>query len=196
MGGPWRFDSAKLMRLNDPERFETLPPAVLWQAMGVPDPRVIVEIGAGTGMFASAFSALAPGATVYAVDAEPAMVEWMQSNRPEVRDGRIVPALAQATGVPLENDLADIVFMINLHHELVDPTATYLEAKRVLRPGGRILVADWAPVETPKGPPLKVRVTAETLSAHLTAAGFGDVSIHKGLAWHSLVTATRPLVLA
>ena len=40
---------------------------------------MIVEIGAGTGLFAARFARMAPGAIVYAVDLEPAMVESLPS---------------------------------------------------------------------------------------------------------------------
>ena len=36
-----------------------------------PEPSVIVEIGAGTGLFAGRFAAMAPDAKVFAVDTEP-----------------------------------------------------------------------------------------------------------------------------
>jgi len=194
--GTGKFDPARLHRLNDPERFEMLPPAVLWRALGAEGADVIVDIGAGTGLFASAMCALAPHALVYAADSESAMVEWMRTNRPEVAEGCLVPLLAQESRVPLDDAIADAVYMVNLHHELLDPTATYMDAKRLLRPDGRILVADWAPIETPKGPPGDIRPSAETLASFLIATGFTDVRVHPGLAWHSVLTATRPRMMA
>jgi SAM-dependent methyltransferase len=162
-----KFDPRKLERLTDEGRFETLVPEAMWTALGNPIPRTIVEIGSGPGLFAARFAAMAPGATVYAVDTEPAMLEWMRANRPEVAEGSIVPVLAEETHVPLDDGIADLVTMLNLHHELADPAATYAEAFRLLADGGQILVVDWAPVETPHGPSLSVRVTAETLAAFL-----------------------------
>ena len=83
-----KFDLSRLERLNDESRFKALDPRVLWAALDTPAPDVIVEIGAGTGLFASRFAAMAPQATVYAVDMEPEMVAWMSDNRPEVATGR------------------------------------------------------------------------------------------------------------
>lgn len=193
-----RFDIAKLEKLNDPGRFDDLRPEVMWKALGA-TARVggraisIVEIGAGTGLFASRFAELAPGATVYAVDSEPRMVEWIRDNRPEVAEGALVPVLSSETHVPLPDEVADAIVMINLHHELADAPATYGEAFRLLRPAGRILVADWAPRETRKGPPLAVRATEEQLLATVMGAGFEGAEAHAGaLPDHSLVTATKP----
>ncbi len=186
-----KFDPAKLHKLNDPARLESLRPEVFVAAWRLEAPAVIVEIGAGTGMFAAEFVSGYPGVVVYAVDTVEAMVAWMRENRPEVGDGRIVPVLSAEENVPLNDGIADGVCMINLHHELAAPEAIYAEAWRLLAPFGRVLVADWAPTDTPKGPPLHVRATAEDIACALESAGFIDIEIHAGLPWHSLVTATR-----
>ncbi len=187
-----KFDTAKLERLNDPGRFDSLIPDVMWAALGDPPAETIVEIGAGTALFSAEFAKRAPGATVIAVDIEPVMIEWMTANRPEVAQGRVVPLLATETAVPLPDASADVVAMINLHHELVDPVATYTEALRLLRPGGRLLVADWAARDTGGGPPLAVRITEADLVALLAGSGFENVTAHGGLPKHSLVTARKP----
>jgi len=171
-------------------------PQVMWEALGEPHPDVIVEIGAGTGLFAEEFSRLAPEATVYAVDMAPEMIEWMSEHRSGVvpRDGhapRLVPVRSTETSVPLPDASADLVVMLNVHHELADPVGTYTDAYRLLRPGGQMLVVDWAARETPKGPPQAIRASVAALDAALTAAGFVDVESHAGLVWHSLVTARR-----
>jgi SAM-dependent methyltransferase len=182
-----KFDVAKLEKLNDPARFEDLDPVVMWSAIGVASPAAIVEIGAGTGLFAERFAALAPGAIVYAVDIEPVMIEWMERNRVGPSEGRIVPVLAEETSVPLEDAIADVVVMINLHHELAEPASTYREAVRLLRPGGVVMASDWLPGAGGR-PPEHLRVTPEQLSALLSDAGFRDLVVHDGLTGHTLVT--------
>jgi len=186
-----KFDIAKLERLNDPGRFESLDPVIMWAALGNPDPIVIVDLGAGTGLFAARFAQMAPASTVYAVDTEDAMLAWMHENRPEVAEGRIVPVKAEESKVPLPDDFAGVVTMINLHHELADPDATYAEVYRLMKPGGQILVVDWRPGESPKGPPQEVRVPADDLVMFLERAGFVRARSQGGLPWASLVTAER-----
>ena len=188
-----KFDPTKLERLNDPARFDSIKPDVLWRHADAGIPTVVVEIGAGTGLFAAKFAELAPTATVFATDTEPVMVDWMRANRAEASSGRVVPLLSDESAVPLPDAIADLVVMVNLHHELADPEALLVEASRLLRPGGRLLVADWAARETPKGPPHALRVTAATLTAQLLAAGFVDVAVDEDvLAWHTVGSATRP----
>jgi ubiquinone/menaquinone biosynthesis C-methylase UbiE len=186
-----KFDVAKIERLEDTARFESLDPDVMWAALGSPSPGVIVDIGAGTGLFSRRFAAMAPAATVYAVDTVPEMLRWIEEHPEPAVSGRIRPVLSEESHIPLAADSADLAIMINLHHELVDPAASYREALRILRPGGLILVVDWSPGNTEGGPPQRIRATAEQIVALLESAGFGQAATHAGLPKHSIVTAKK-----
>ena len=189
-----KFNVSELERLNDKGRFESLPPEVMWRALGEPSPQTIVEVGAGTGLFSCRFAEMAPGADVYAVDIEPAMVRWMLEHRPLSLCARLHPLLGRESAVPLGTGEADIVLMINVHHELADPQASYREALRLLGIGGQLLVADWAPDNEHGGPPQHVRASQEHIGSMLAAVGFESVVQHPDLPRHSLLTARKPAV--
>jgi SAM-dependent methyltransferase len=138
---------------------------------------------------------MAPDAEVYAVDIEPTMVRWMMEHRPASLCRRLHPLLGRETVIPLGTGEIDLAVMINLHHELADPQASYRDALRVLRIGGQMLIADWAPGGE-SGPPQHVRATAEQIAEMLTAVGFEDVVMHPGLREHSLLTAKKPAICA
>lgn len=189
-----KFNIAQLERLNDTGRFEDLRPEVMWRVLGDPDPRTIVDIGAGTGLFSCRFAEMAPRADVYAVDIEPTMVRWMMEHKPESVCSRLHPLLGRETAVPLGTGEADLVVMINLHHELADPLGSYREAWRLLHMSGQLLVADWALDDQQGGPPQHVRASAEQIAGMLSAVGFESVIAHPDLPRHSLLTACKPVV--
>lgn len=188
-----RFDPAKLGKLNDVARLDDLVPDLMWSAFAAANARVVVEPGAGTGMFAREFaSRMLPGGTLYAADISSDMIAWMTEHL-QLADGtEIVPLEADATSLPLEDGTADLVYMINLHHELDDIPATLAEAFRVLASGGRIGIVDWKKEPTPKGPPIEFRIGADEIATQLADAGFVATAIHPVLRYHSVVTATRP----
>jgi len=186
-----KFDVSKIERLEDVARFESLDPDVMWAALGSPSPRVIVDIGAGTGLFARRFAAMAPDATVFAADTAPVMLNWIDEHPDPVVGDRIRPLLAEESKVPLADDSADLAIMINLHHELIDPAASYREALRLLRPGGQLLVVDWAPGNMEGGPPQHIRATPGQIIGLLKSAGFVEAAAHAGLPKHSIVTARK-----
>jgi SAM-dependent methyltransferase len=93
--------------------------------------------------------------------------------------------------VPLPDGTADAVFMIDLHHELASPDATYAEAHRLLAPGRRVVVVDWRRDNEPGGPPQEIRASEAEIAATLERAGFAQVTTHEGPARHSLITAVK-----
>lgn len=190
----YKFNPAKTARLDDPGRLDDLRPDVMWDALGRPvDVKSIADIGAGTGMFAEQFAALAPAATVYAIDVAPEMLDWIREKRSGlVESGRIVPVLSQESQLPLHDASIDLAVMINMHHELDDPDAMYRDVLRALRPGGQALVVDWACRETPHGPPVAVRSSASRIAEVLAGAGFAEVQTHDELQFHSVLTARKP----
>ena len=93
-----------------------LPPAAMWEALGNPSPQTIVDVGAGTGLFACWFAEAAPDATVYAIDIEPAMVRWMLEHRHPSLCSRLQPLLGKESAIPLatgEAETGAILLLLN-----------------------------------------------------------------------------------
>ena len=186
-----KFDPAKLDRLNDPQRLSYLDPETIWTALGVKKPGVIVDIGAGTGLFALQFRMLAGEGTVYACDIEPQMIAWMEENLPSRYRDSIIPLKMEESRIPLDDGLADAAYLINVYHELEEPAALFRDARRVLAPGGTLAVVDWKAEPTPSGPPLAHRLPAGRAIRDLEAAGFAGVQERKDLEYHYIVTGRK-----
>lgn len=189
----FKFDANKIARLDDPGRLDDLRPEAMWDALGSPTPESIADIGAGTGMFSEQFARLAPETTIFAIDTDQRMLDWISDKRAALVDaGRIVPVLSEESVLPLPDGSVDLATLINMHHELEDVRAMYAEVTRILRPGGQALVVDWADRDTPHGPPMAARSSASEIGKVLADAGLEAVAIHDVLPYHSLVTARKP----
>ncbi len=173
-------------------------------------PLEVVEVGCGTGSFTTMLARAGAGAgggvagggggiagagggvRVVGVDGDAAVLARARGKAgAEGVDWR--EGLADA--LPLADASADRVVMSLLLHHLSPATqrAALAEARRVLRPGGRIHVADWGPARDPlmrlafRGLQLLdgVENTAPLgngeLPGMLTAAGFGDQRLHDRL---------------
>jgi SAM-dependent methyltransferase len=105
---------------------------------------VVVDVGAGTGTLAARLADLRPEADVIAIDGDPEVLARAARKGVRCREG-----LADA--LPLADHSADrVVFSLLLHHLEPDgKRAALAEARRVLRAGGRVHVADWGPPHDP-----------------------------------------------
>ncbi len=179
-----KFDPRHLDKLNDPQRLQTLQPDLLWELLDLEDPEVLVDVGAGTGVFAVLFAEKMRNGKIYACDTAPEMVAYMQEHLGSSHNSRIVPVQSEETRIPLPAGLADLVYMINLHHELENPDLLLSETWRLLKPGARFLIVDWKPEETPEGPPLSIRVPPAVVAEQLKRAGFSHLLAPDQLPFH------------
>ena len=186
-----KFDPAKLAKLNDPKRLTIMSPDLLWDTLGLSDPKVIVDIGAGTGFFAVPFSKKMRQGTVYACDISDVMLDWMKENLPADLKDSVVPLKMEETNVPLPDGIADLVYMINLHHELDSPKDIIAECHRLLKKGGMLMIIDWKKEEMEGGPPLSIRVTEEDIRSDMHEDGFTSITAHAVLPYHNFVVGEK-----
>lgn len=136
-----KFNPKKLEKLNNPQRLKDIPPDYVWDKLSMGKADTLVEIGAGTAFFSIAFQKHTEQATIYACDVSEVMVNWVKENIVQ-KFPRVIPVKTEEFAIPLEDGIADLVFMINLHHELENPNLTIKEAHRILKPTGRIFIVD------------------------------------------------------
>lgn len=100
----------------------------------------VVDVGSGTGFLTEGL--LAHGARVVAVDPAQGMLDALAAKLGEEAGDRLELHLGEAERLPLPDRSVDRVVANMVLHHVEDPPAALLEAARVLRPGGRIVLAD------------------------------------------------------
>ncbi len=102
---------------------------------------VVGDLGCGTG---SLSAALAPHvAQVHAVDASPSMLATAALRLGALRNVSITEGTLEQLPLP-EKSLDVAILMLVLHH-VPEPAVALAEVRRVLRPEGRVLIADMRP---------------------------------------------------
>jgi len=149
-----------------------------------------IDIGAGTGFFSIPFIKYIENGKIYACDISEVMINWMTSNIcPKYPN--ILPLKMEENTIDLQDALADLVYMINLHHELNSPEQMLKEAYRLLKRNGKIFIVDWKKEDMSQGPPTEIRCHPEKVQDQLLKAGFEKVSIYTEMQKHFLVVAEK-----
>jgi ubiquinone/menaquinone biosynthesis C-methylase UbiE len=99
----------------------------------------VLDVGCGTGILLASVRRAVPSAPCVGVDLAPAMLHGARH--------RLGPdaclAAADAGRLPFGPQTFDVVVSTSSFHYWPDPSAGLSELRRVLRPGGRVVITDW-----------------------------------------------------
>jgi ubiquinone/menaquinone biosynthesis C-methylase UbiE len=132
------YDRHYLQRLI----FEPVQETILAVAAAeFPEPTAILDVGCGTGRLLRTAEQRFPAARLEGVDAAVEMVRYAQGVLPAA--SRITFRQATAERLPFADAQFDLVFSTMTFHHWNDQRAGIAEVARVLKPGGRWLLADF-----------------------------------------------------
>jgi ubiquinone/menaquinone biosynthesis C-methylase UbiE len=173
------FDPAALLA-QEAERRSWIDPADLMADLLPEKDACLVDVGAGAGFFALPAARRLVRGTVLAVDRQRDMVGLIAQRARQQGLGNLRAVVADASALPAEDGGADAVLMSVVLHDLEFPAVALAEARRVLRPFGRLHVIEFMPGAGPHGPPDSVRLAPDRLAAMLEAATFTVVDRRDG----------------
>ena len=144
----------------------------------------VLEIGFGQGRTAAKL--LDAGHRVIGADVSATMVAQANSrNRRAVADGRAQLVRSDGVYAPFPDASADAAFTAHTVYFMNDPTATIAEVARVLRPGGRFVIACRVgddPMPTWMDTNIYRIPTIAEVRTMLADAGFTTITHHQGSA--------------
>lgn len=161
------FDASEAARLEDESRYRWCSSEELLTLVSPVSTDELADLGSGTGFYTDDVAPYA--GTVHAVDVQPEMHDvYVERGVPE--NVRIVTA--EIEDLPFDDDALDAAFTTMTYHEFSGPDAIS-EIARVLRPGGRFVIVDWAREGYGDGgPSLDERHGLGHAVSALTEAGF------------------------
>jgi demethylmenaquinone methyltransferase/2-methoxy-6-polyprenyl-1,4-benzoquinol methylase/ArsR family transcriptional regulator len=103
----------------------------------------VLDLGTGTGRMLEIVAPLADRAV--GIDQSPAMLNLARTRLEKAGLRQVQLRQGDLYALPVEREGYDLVILHQVLHYLDDPVRALREAARVLRPGGRLLVVDFAP---------------------------------------------------
>jgi demethylmenaquinone methyltransferase/2-methoxy-6-polyprenyl-1,4-benzoquinol methylase/ArsR family transcriptional regulator len=141
----------------------------------------LLDLGAGTGRMLELLAPLADRAI--GVDLSPAMLSLARARIAESGLRNVLLRQGDIYALPVERDAYDLVVIHQVLHFLDDPARALREAARTLRPGGRLIVVDFAAHEEEylreEFAHRRLGFSAEEIASFLSEAGLVDVEARR-----------------
>lgn len=101
----------------------------------------VLDVGCGTGIFAAHLRAAFPKASIWGIDLVAGMLS-KGAARWRAHADRVLPVQADSERLPFGDGAFDVVTCANSFHHYPDQQRAVCEMRRVLRPGGRLILVD------------------------------------------------------
>jgi len=177
------FDDEKRRKWQNPE-------AILVEA-GLKTGLKFVDLGCGDGFFAlSAARLVGNDGRVYGLDVDGHAIDRLKEKASKEGLKNLTLKVGMAEEKVFCDSCADIVFFGIVLHDFSDPVKVLANAKRMLKPTGRLIDLDWKKKPMDLGPPLQIRFSEEKASNLIMTAGFKIDEIKKEGLYHYLIVAT------
>ncbi len=136
----------------------------------------VADLGAGTGHYARAAAAVVGrDGKVYAIDVQEDVLKHASLNMPAHGHGVVSYVwgnIERPGGTKLQAAALDAAILANTLFQVEDRAALTHEIKRILKPGGSLLVVDWAGSYGGVGPHPEHVVTEHAAEELFIGAGF------------------------
>lgn len=152
----------------------TEPEAILAQC-GIESGQQVADFGAGTGSFTIPLARMVGNGTVHAIDVQKDHLRKLQNDAQAsgLSNVRVLWAdIETLNGTKIAARSLDWVVLANTLFGLEDKNGVFQEARRVLKPGGKLLVLDWSDSFGNLGPTPEMVVTEDKARAYAEGAGF------------------------
>ena len=135
-----RWDGIRSLHVDEAE-----VEAAMAAALGRGPFDVLVDLGTGTGRILELFSARFSRAI--GIDASPAMLSYARAKLDRAPLQNVQLRQGDICNLSVDDGSASVVVMHQVLHYVIDPMRAIGEAARILVPGGRLLLIDFAPHE-------------------------------------------------
>ena len=177
-----------ILWLERTERETEEKPQLVIDALEIRPGQTIADLGAGSGYYSFRIAPLVgPTGKVLAIDIEPRMLDVIARRASRERVSNITTVHSSERDPNLAPHSVDLLFMVDVYHELEYPYEVLTKVREALKPGGRVALIEY------RGEDAEVRIkpvhkmSEQQVRRELQAAGFKHVKTVRTLPLQHLI---------
>jgi ubiquinone/menaquinone biosynthesis C-methylase UbiE len=177
-----------ILWLERTERETEEQPQLLLDALEIEPGQTIADLGAGSGYYSFRIAPLVgPSGKVLAIDIEPAMLDVIARRASRERIANIATVRATARDPNLAPRSVDLLFMVDVYHELEYPYEVMTRVRAALKPGGRVALIEYRAEDPQVAIKPLHKMSERQARRELQAAGFRHVKTVRTLPLQHLI---------
>lgn len=162
-----------ILWLERAERATEEQPQLAIDALGIKPGQTVADLGAGSGYYSFRIAPLVgPTGQVLAVDIEPAMLEAIAQRARREHIGNVATVRSSAQDPNLAPGSVDLLFMVDVYHELEYPYEMLTKVRAALKPGGRVALIEYRAEDPDVAIKPLHKMTERQVRREMQAAGF------------------------
>jgi ubiquinone/menaquinone biosynthesis C-methylase UbiE len=186
-----RDPKAYIAMLEGPARDAYQKPDDVVRALDLKPGEAVADIGSGSGYFTLRLAnAVGETGQVYGVDIDPDMIRYLNRRIRNAGLRNVHTVLSDPDDPLLPDRSIDRFLIVDTWHHIESQERYLALMKRLLKPGGQVVMIDYQKREMPVGPPLSMRIGRDELVRQMVLNGFRLVKEHTFLPYQYFLVFT------
>lgn len=142
---------------------------------GLREDMIVADLGAGTGFYAITAGRMVPRGKVYAVEVQKDFLPTIKNKAKDARVNNVECLwgdIEKIGGTKIKDQVIDAVIASDVFSQVESKEKFTEEVKRILKPGGKVLLIDWSDAFSGMGPNSKMLISKGTARATFESKGF------------------------
>ena len=178
--------------LDREERATQEQPQVMIDALQIRPGQTIADLGAGSGYYSFRIAPrVGPKGKVLAIDIQPEMLRAIEARARREQVDNVVTILGSADDPHLADASVDLLFMVDVYHELEYPYEVMTRVRTALKPDGRVALIEYRKEDPAVAIKDVHKMSEQQIIRELEAAGFKHLRTLRSLPVQHLVIFTK-----
>ena len=177
---------------ENPDRRRWQNPEAILAQVGLKTGLTFVDVGCGGGFFSlPAARIIGEGGNVYGIDINSIYIDELKEVAAKENLHNLKLTVGKAEEVVICDSCADIIFFGVVLHDFEDAASVLKNAKRMLKPTGRLVDLDWKKEPMELGPRIQKRFSVDDAARLINNAGFRIENIKDAGLYHYMIMASK-----